>query len=136
MSSIKTSFITIVYWAGYLVGIVGIALLVIWGANSNPVFLKNEWHWYCIVHTCLAAAISFFVATLVDKNICWACTAGIGFGLSLHLVILLIRPEGYIFSPFIDNAFRGTAVEDIIWLISQTILAGGIGILSVKKIKV
>jgi hypothetical protein len=136
MSSIKTSLITVVYWAGYWAGITGIALLVLWAADCDPVVVKNDWHWYSLAHTCLVAAIGFFIATLIDKNICWACAAGIGFGLGLHMIILLIRPEGYVFSPFVDNAFRGTAGEDIIWLVTHTVLAAGIGILSVRKIRV
>ena len=136
MSSIKTSFITLVYWAGYFAVIVGITVLVLWGTNSKPVLFENDWHWYCLVHTCAVAAVCFFIAALVDKNIGWACAAGVGFGIGLHLIILLVRPEGYIFSPFVDNAFKGTATEDIIWLVTHAIVAVSIGIVSIKKIKI
>lgn len=136
MSSIKTSFIKIVYWAGYAAGIAGTALLVMWIADSDPVLLKNDWHWNFLVHTSAPALILYFIATLARRNICWACAAGIAFGLGLHMIILIIRPEGYVFSPFVDNAIRGTAAEDVIWLFSHTALSIGIGAACIKQLRI
>jgi hypothetical protein len=136
MSSIKASFIKIVYWASYVVVITGTVLLVTWVADSNPGLFKNDWYWFFLVHTSAPAAIAYFIASLCKRNICWVCAAGISFGLGLHLILLMIRPEGYVFSPFVDNAIRGTAAEDVIWLVSHMILSIGIGVVCVKQLRI
>jgi hypothetical protein len=104
------------------------------GADTGISVLQIDEHHVFLLKSCGLAAVAYVIATLVKSRAMWGIVAGLGAGVGAGLFIDMLAPKGYVFSPFVDNALRGTTTEEIIWLIVNAALCFLISWVALKRI--
>jgi hypothetical protein len=111
-----------VCWFSYLV------------ADQRVPALRIDAHRVFLLKSCGLAAVLYCIATLVESRAFWGLVAGVGAGIGANLFVTMLQPKGFVFTPFLGSALRGTTLDEIIWLVLNMALCFLICWIALKRI--